>query len=379
MSYYHRPDVQVSQPIEKLIQKTLESRAPQLFQKILEIVDVMQRPSPPPPLPPDYPPTDKRNKPPPPEPSNDASNRVQTQEENPGPLTTSALEMPLDLLELSTFSNPLTVRKSIKGKTKTENKDKLVRHSKHDSSEGKGYNREKDGGEKEDSSKQHDDIDDNTNTSNTEIKSDESVTIGNIVDDIPTMTKPDRISDEEDEHEEGEPMTEDKGSSDHHPDTSSNNEGDCLPKTTPTVIRRSTRLASIEEYRKDVSGTGRGTAGTSSGGTKQRRSSVDTDQGVCDVMEINEEAIIEEVIPKSSRKRSAMIISSDSDNDSEGETKGKEEERQRKQPTSRIRKSNRSTATSVHDTSPNTAGDHHSSPEDVREKRTRRNMKRKKL
>ncbi len=124
----HRPGVQVGQPIDKLIEKTLEAKGSELFLKILEIIDKMQQQPSPPPLPPDNPTRDKQHIPPPPEPlddrvliSDDISGTSGPSQSSYG-VRSGSLEMPIDLLQLSTFTNPLKrdIKKSIKNKSKLD-------------------------------------------------------------------------------------------------------------------------------------------------------------------------------------------------------------------------------------------------------------------
>ena len=120
-------------PIDKLIEKTLESKAPDLFQKILEIIDNMQQPSPPP-LPPDLPGKVNDYKPPPPDSSNDIRRVPVGEDISLEPTQPSVtMEMPIDLLELSTFSNPLKrdIKKSGKQKSKLLTESNTREGTKH--------------------------------------------------------------------------------------------------------------------------------------------------------------------------------------------------------------------------------------------------------
>lgn len=425
-----RPDVQVSEPIEKLIQSTLESKAPNLFKKILEIIDIMQQPAQPPPLPPNCPPNNEQYKPPPPEPPllSDINNRVQTHEEITRP---STLEMPLDLLQFSTFSNPVNVRKGIKTKTKSEKHVKTNKQQQqHESNEIKVSNEKEKAADTPNT--QHNTVTDTTvnkSTGTDTSKStennheDKSVSSDKVIDDTLQV---DTISEEE--SNEGGESDEGEGRGD--PIMSSSTEDSPPPpKAAPTNVRRSARLASIEEDKKSpvdtntkekpstnsttttrekpgltsIDTTTKDRPGitsmdtNSTTTTRQRPSipSIDTDSTTTKerpsvdiervsfssdkVMEINQDAIMfDEVKPKSrlvsrTRKRPTVISSSDSDSDNNQESQEviKDEGRKRKQCSTRIRRLTRSSISS-----PVRTVEDDSSPEQTQvEKRSRKRKK----
>ena len=325
-------------PIDKLIEKTLESKAPDLFQKILEIIDKMQQPSPPP-LPPDLPGKVDDYKPPPPDSSNDIR-RVPVGEDIPlGPTQPSVtMEMPIDLLELSTFSNPLKrdIKKSGKQKSKLLTDSNTREGTKHKHTpERRGSIkpitvREKEentskvskkGGEKQ-PAKRDVNQDNNgsvgTKTENENISPEPCIT-------NETMMPSDALNNESESKEEDNKCTEESTVTspllDTNTDTTTNVTLDSPVESKPVAVRRrSSRLASLE-------GSESSNNNTTTSNTKhcrKRKASLDTEFVSGGELDTNEDepmessAVIDKEPPppvhtRSTRKR--PVISSDSEDE----------------------------------------------------------------
>ena len=285
-----------------MIEKTLEAKGSEIFQKILDVIDKMQRPSPPP-LPPDNPINEEQIRPPPPEPADDDSRGPMSQEISniPGPSQSSSgvsttFELPIDLLELPSFVNPSKqdLKKSSKHRVKghpdmaKEGNRGIRTSSKQDTGDRKTSLKARDGAaktpkEKEEGLKAEDLASDETGKKVVENKSKDSETSDSNP--ITAVTTAGISSNKRQEKEVEKETTEERitGLEDREElkrDTSpdlenSSKSGLSTPEPKP-IVRRSARIASIgSEEKKYDAGSGSSRDSSSKGGGRKRKESFD--------------------------------------------------------------------------------------------------------